>query len=233
METTLTLEQKQTLEQEISVVGRANALVIKTAEQSIAAQEVLKEIKTRQKRIEAFFKSMKDTAHKAWRTICDTESGYLSPLEEAEKTIKFKVTTYVREEERKQQEEARKAEAVRLERKRKELERIEELARKARENGKVEKAEALEEKAAAVVAPPVFMPPPAPIKAQGSAFKKIWKAEVTNVKALCQSIINGKVSPDVLDINQSAINKLAGVCKSSMTIPGLRFYEETSMSVKA
>lgn len=231
---TLTAEQEKALQQEISpVVKQATELVIKSPQESLDAQEFLKSIMTRKKKIQAFFKGMKDTAHKAWRTICDTESSYLDPLEAAEKQIKEKVVTFTRIEEDKQREIARKAEAQRLEAERKERERIEEQARKARENGKVEKAEALQEKAQAVYIAPVFTPPPPPTKAAGATFKTVWKAEVMDKKEVMKSVLDGKISPDAIEIDQSVVNKLAGVCKNSMTIPGLRFYEEKQMSVRA
>lgn len=230
----ITFEKEQELKQEIApIVSQAMDLIIRNPEQSIEAQEVLKGIKSKQKRITEFFVPLKQAAHVTWKKICDTEASYLDPLKNAEAAIKEKVITFTREEERKQQEIAKVAEAKRQAEERKERERIEEQARKAREAGKVEKAEALEQKAEAVTIAPVFTPPPQPLKAEGSAFKKTWVGKCVSIMDLLKAIVEGKAPVSLIEINESAINTAAKTYKNTMTIPGLRFYEKTQMSVRA
>lgn len=230
----LTIEQEQSLSNEINpIVLRSQARIIKTPDQSLLAQEDIKDNKAKQKKIKEFFKPMKDAAKASHQAICDRENSFLEPLIQAEEIDKKKVIVFQAEEDRKREEQTRKDEAARQERERKERERIEAQAAAARAAGKTEKAEALEEKAASVVAEPTFKPSPAASKAQGTSFKSIWKGEITDIKALCQSILDGRVAPDVIAPNDSAINKLAGVCKNQMVIPGLKFYEEKVMSVRS
>jgi len=233
MDTQLTVEQQETLEKEIApVVKTAADLVIKTPEQSMVAQEILRDIKRRQKKIQEFFAGMKTAAHAAWKKICDTEGGYLAPLAEAEMTIKRKVITYTNEEERKRQEEVRAAEAKRQEEERKRKEEIERQAKKAEENGKTEKAQALREKAEETMIPPVFVPPPPP-RAEGMALRKVWVADCVDLKALCGAIAEGKASVGLVTPNQPGINAFAKAVKDTMPIAGLKFYERTDMAVRS
>jgi len=234
MNVEMTVEQELELKNEISpVVKAATDLVIKTPEQSIEAQEVLREIKRRQKKFTEIFDPICDAAHKAWKKTTETRASFNEPLEQAERLIKSKVVSFNNEEEKKRRDIEAKAEAKRKEDERKEKERLEEQARKAREAGKVEKAEALEEKAESVAIAPTFTPPPAPIKAQGSSFKTVWKAEAVDLMLLCKSVVEGRAPIAVITVDQSALNSFAKGVRGAMPIPGLRFYEESSMSVRS
>lgn len=221
-------------EQEITpIVTAANDLVIKNGDQSLAAQDILKDIKRRQKKVEEVFDPIVDSQHKAWKTACDKRASFMNPLKEAEGVIKKKVIAYESEAEKKRQDDARKAEAERLDKEAKEREKLEKKAQIAEIKGNTAKAEALRDQIDTVTVAPSFATPPVASKAQGTSFRTIWKGEVTDIKSLCQSIIDGRVAVDVFSPNYSVINKLADVCKGSMQIPGLKFYEEKSMSVRA
>lgn len=231
---TLENEQKQLIETEVApVVKMANDLVVKSDDQSLEAQEILKNIKSKRKKISDFFGPMKTKAHAAWKEICNSESFVDAPLEQAERTVKNKVITYSQEVERKRQEEARLAEAKRLEAERKEREKLEEQARKAEANGKTEKAEALREKAEQVVVQPTFIAPAAAPKTNGTAFKKVWKGECTDLLALCKAIAEGRAPVSLVVASQSEINSYAKVIKDTMQVPGLKISEVTEMAVRA
>lgn len=231
----LTLE-KETLEKEVapsSIVEYANTLQIKTYEDTFAAQETLKEIKRRQKIVNDRLEPIRDNAHKAWKSVCKLISDLLDPLNSAEAMIKRKCVAFDEEQKRKREEAARLAEAKRQEEERKEREKAEAQAAKAREQGKIEKAEAFEEKAQTVTVPPKFVPPPAPTAIKGASFRTTWKGEVFDLIALCKAIAEGKASPNMVLVNQSAINLHARANKDSWPIPGVRFSEEKDMSMRA
>lgn len=230
----LEIQEKQLMDKEVApMVAMAQALVVRTHEDSSNAQNVLKEIKHRRNRIVAFFAESKDLAHKSWKKIVDSEKLLDAPLASAESTIKNKVIAYNNEVEYKRQEEARLAEAKRQEAERKERERIEEQARKAREAGKTEKADALEEKAQNVVVQPTFVTQaPAP-KTEGMSIRKVWKAEVVDLLALCKAIAEGKlpvnmVVPSTVGVSSYAkMNKVAGVQY------GIEIKEVSEMAVRS
>ena len=230
----LTLE-KESLEKEVKtpdLIQYANALEIHTHNETIAAQETLKEIKRRQRIVKERLEPIRDNTYRAWKSVCDLLASFINPLEAIERIIKKKCSDFQDEIDREFQEEARRAEAKRLEEERKRREELERQAKAAEEKGKTEKAEALREKAENVAVAPVFTPPPPP-KAQGTIFKKVWKARVTNWSDLFLSIHQGKAPANLLTINQSALNAFAKGVKNTMPVPGIEFYEETDMSVRA
>ena|SRR3990167_4473720 len=226
----LTTEQKQLVETEVTpIVEAANALVVKTSEQSFNAQNLVKELKRRRAMMHGRFDPPVRAGHLAWKAAKDLYNFFINPYDEAETIVKRKIVTYESEQERKRQEEARLAEAKRQEEERKRREELERQAKAAEEKGRTEKAEALREKAETVVAPPVFTPPPPP-RAGGTSFPKTWKGEVTNIMDLLKAIVEGKAPVTLIEINQSAINAAAKTYKNTMTIPGLKFTEVTDMS---
>lgn len=232
--TTMQLEkdQQEVFQKEVQpIVNYANALTIKTQEDSTAAQEGLKELKRRKIMVHEKFDPPVRAAHVTWKLAKDLYNFFVNPFDEAETIIKRKVVTFESEAQRKRDEEARIAEAKRQADERKRREEIERQAKAAEEKGKTEKAEALREKAETFVAAPIFTPPPSP-KVQGTSFRSTWKAEVTDIKSLCQSILDGKLPVDAITPNYSVLNKLAGAYKNTSSIPGVKFSEEKTMSVR-
>ena len=231
MSSTLLQETKE-LEKEVSGVTQfATELVVRTQEDSDGAQGLLKEIKIRAKKVESFFAEMKQSTYDAWKSVVAKEKAFLDPLSAAERTIKQKVVTFEGEAQRKRDEDARLAQAQAEAKARKEREDLEKRAEKARESGKIERAEALKAQAEEVVAQPVFTPPE-PVKVAGTAFKKTWVAEVTDLPMLLKSISEGRAPLGIISINQSALNAYAKGTKGTMTVLGLKFSERTDMAVR-
>lgn len=228
------IKNRKELENEIQpIIQKAQALVIKTPEESVSAQEILKEIKVRQKTVIEKIGPLVADAYKAWKGIKDFENSLMKPLESAETVIKRKIIEFQQMLEQKRQEEARKAEAARLEAERKEREKLEAQAQKAEEKGKVEKAEALREQAETVTVAPVFTPPPVSATLKGASFSETWKGEVTDIMALCQAIVDGKASPTMVLVNESAINAHAKANKDKWPIAGVRFFPVKNLSMRA
>lgn len=227
----LSQEQKQILETEVEpIIARANALMIRTTDESLQAQEDLKEIKRRYKIIHEKFDPPVRAAHTAWKAAKDLYNFFTEPFVKAEEIVKRKVITFQDEVDRKRREEAARIEAKRQQEERERKAELERQAQAAEAKGKKEKAEALREKAEVYVAPPAFIAPEAP-QAQGTAFKKTWKGEVTDLRALLGAIFNEKAPLNLILINQSALNAYAKAAKNSMPLPGVRFFEESNMAV--
>lgn len=225
---------KEELEKDIApTVDKALALVIKTPEESLAAQELLREIKVRQKRVLEKMHPVVDSAHKAWKAAKDLENSFMTPLNKAEELLKKNITAFKALLDKKRDEDARKAEAERQEKERKEKEKLEVKAQKAEEKGQPEKADAYREQAETVTVAPVFTPPPVTAAVKGASFSETWKGELTDIKALCQAIAEGKASPTMVLVNQSAINAHAKANKDKWPIAGIRFFSVKNLSMRA
>jgi len=226
------LQETKELEREVSGVTQfAKDLTIKTSDDSLNAQGLLKEIKGRSKKVEEFFAEMKASTYDAWKSVVAKEKAFLDPLSAAERTIKSKVVIFEDIARRKRDEEIRVANAAAEAKARKEREDLEKRAEKARESGKIEKAEALRAQAEEVVAQPVFQAPE-PVQATGTAFKTTWKAEVVDLPTLLKSIAEGRAPLGLISVNESALNQYARGVKGTMPVPGLKFFEEKTMSVR-
>ena len=232
MSSTLLQETKE-LEKEVdSVTKFATSLEIRTQDESLGAQGLLKEIKTRAKKVTDFFADMKASTYDAWKSVVAKEKAFLDPLAAAERTIKQKVVVFEDIARRKRDEEIRVAQAKAEEEARKEREKLEAKAVKAAEKGQNERSDALKEQAASVVAAPVFTHPE-PVQAKGTAFKVTWKAEVTDLPTLLKSIAEGRAPLGLISVNESALNAYARGVKGTMPVPGLKFFEEKSLSVRS
>ena len=108
----LTTEQKQLVATEVTpIVEAANALVVKTSEQSFNAQNLVKELKRRRAMIHEKFDPPVRAAHLAWKSAKELWTFFVTPFDTAETIIKNKITTFKDEEDRRREEEQRKAEA--------------------------------------------------------------------------------------------------------------------------
>lgn len=79
--------------------------------------------------------------------------------------------------------------------------------------------------------PPVVKPPP---KLEGTSYRKRWVAECSDIKALCRAIAEGRVSPDLVKLNQTEANRMAGALKEQLTRlnAGLIARERTDVAVR-
>ncbi|MEC4683396.1 MAG: hypothetical protein VST70_06940 [Nitrospirota bacterium] len=114
-----------------------------------------------------------------------------------------------------------------------ELQKLIDENRRLREE--VEKAEA-DRLAQEALEAPIYIQEPIIVeeKIDGLTIPKAWKAEVSDIRALCRGIAEGKTPPDVISVNQSKINALAKTWKEKTSDyhPGLRAYEDKSVRTK-
>ena len=56
--------------------------------------------------------------------------------------------------------------------------------------------------------------------------RAVWKAEVTDLRALVKAVAEGKAPLAAIEANLSFLNKQAGSLKAEMAYPGVRVYED-------
>jgi hypothetical protein len=168
------------------------------------------------KKIEEFFKRMKDPAYAAWKAVCNEENNARGPLQTAKTHYSGIIGSYLQEKERERQQEQLRLEAE---------------ARKKEEDARVAEAAALElegkqEEAEEVLnTKPAFIPTPvAPKMVQkvaGVSGRTNWSAEVTDFKALVDAVSQGKAPILALQPNETFLNDQARSMKSLLSYPGV------------
>lgn len=96
-------------------------------------------------------------------------------------------------------------------------------------------AAALQEQAA-LTSVHTFAPVTAAPKATGTGIRRPWKARVTNKELLLKAIAaNFAAYGHLVDINDSALNKMAGAQQKGLeaVLPGLECYQDATMSSRA
>lgn len=245
-----------------SAYATALAVEIDSPEMFQTAGAELQAIKSRAKQIEELRLSLTRPLDESKRRIMDLFRQPLARLDEAEQLIRRGMLTF-QQEERRKQEEARRAaeEAARAERERLAAEQREreEAARKAREEAEAA-ARAGDEAAAAAareaaqhaaqeaeeaqaqvelaeVAPIALAIVEAP-KAAGISTRQNWKAEVTDLQALVLAAAERAKAGDTtllgyLQPDTKALGQVAKALKSKARIPGVRVYAEEGLAVRA
>lgn len=203
------------MEHEITTVGeQALALKVVNAITYSKAGEILVLHKNLEKKIKTYFKPLKETADKAWKTICNRENEEVAKLTPTIHHLNKEMTVYHLIEEKK-----RKEEEDRLRR---------ELEKKAEEEKlamalEAEKAGAKEE-AEEILNEPVFVPPPIVEKivpkVAGQTMTTTWKWRLKNIN---------KVPRQYLQINKIAVNQVVRALKENAKIDGIEVYPASSM----
>lgn len=211
----------------VPVVDRASKMTIRTSGDYEDASEFLKAVKSTQKRVADYFGPMKQAAHCAWKKITAKEAEAMEPLANAERSVKALMIEWRVEQDRIRNAEQAKLQAEADERARKEREALEAKAAKMKTESK--RDEYLE-RAAVVVAPIVTVESSVP-NVKGQSIRTTWKARLVSLSALT-GIPEGDVRLSMVTFDQAAANKLAVATKGAMSVPGVEWYEDKSMSVK-
>lgn len=204
-------------------LAQATSLVIESSNDWQLAVEQRKRLKSIKDGIEKLFEEPKAKAFAAHRSLTATEKKLLAPVQEADRIVERKMTAY-----HEQQRALAAAEAAkRLEEQKAAIE----AARREAEDRALATAQTLAQNgnqalADAVLATPVIVT--APIveaveeeKLEGSYVRTTYSAEVTDIKALCQAVLEGKVSEEAVVGNIPFLNKLASALKEHMQVAGV------------
>lgn len=224
MTTGLAIPEPERLAEEArSWPDRARDLAVTDDDSYEYASAMVLGIKDLRREIKAYHKPMKVAADQAKQKILDAENGQLAPLDEADEILEPKLKAFLqrREQERRIQE-AQAREAQR---------RMEEEQRQA----EARSLDAAGEKAAAAEllasppppAPPVVIPPSVP--KTGISMRTSWKARVTDLRAFCAGIADGRVPTNVIEVKQGMLDAQARISKSELAWPGIEAYEDTGI----
>ena len=222
----------------LSVPDRANLIIVKDQVSLTAANQVFLDIKGLRKKIEDTFSPIISAAHRTHQEAIAQRKKIEEPLIVAERYLNGQVTAYHQEIEKKrrEEEEIARQEAVKAEMARRKAEE-DERTRQAAEleaAGAKEEAEALlQETVEANQAPvEVYIPPVATPKAEleGATVKTYWHAEVTDLRALCRAVAEGKAPIACVEPNMTVLNAQARALKKEMAIPGVRAVSTSSMA---
>lgn len=210
---------------------QSGALMVKTAKgmqitnnaEFERGNEVLKEIKTRVKAVKEYWKGPKAAAQAAHKELVAKEAQMLKPLEEAEGIIKKAMLAYDAEVKRKRREAEEAARKAREE----EVRRLEAIAAQAEAQGDEDTAEIMRDMAEEV--PIGEITAQAAPTSKGLSVRTTWKARVTDSRLV--PAYYGEM--ELRTINTAALNNIARYTGGKAEIPGVEFYEDSTMSVRA
>ena len=219
-------EQEQVLTKAVSEIEfQAGVIIIDTEQDYQDAANFGRMLKQKSADVKAFWKPMKDAAHRAHTEICNREKAMLQPLANAEKILKQTMGKYVAEQERKRreaEEAARKAAKEEAERKLQEAIELESKGDKVTAAAVIEEAEIMDE-ATATVAVAAAKP-----KASGVATKKDWK--ITSVdSAKVPTVVAGV---EIRPVDMAAVMRLIRMSKGKIKIEGIEYEETVQMSFR-
>lgn len=225
---TATVESKppaeETLKQETSLLEiQAEGTLVTNDEEYQSAAEFGRAIKAKANEITAFFKPMKDAAHKAHKEVCEREKKMLEPLAKAEKLVKQAMGAYVTEQERKRkeaEEAARRAAAAEAERKLADAISLEEQGREDEAAAAIEEAEVIDTVGSSLT---ISAAPP---KVKGVTAKRDY--EIVGVDGAKVPINFAGI--ELRPVDTAAVMRLIRASKGSIQIPGITYRETTNMS---
>ena len=225
---TATVESKppaeEALKQETSLLEiQAEGTLVTNDEEYQSAAEFGRAIKAKANEITAFFKPMKDAAHKAHKEVCEREKKMLEPLAKAEKLVKQAMGAYVTEQERKRKEaeEAdRRAAAAEAERKLADAISLEEQGREDEAAAAIEEAEVIDTVGSSLT---ISAAPP---KVKGVTAKRDY--EIVGVDGAKVPINFAGI--ELRPVDTAAVMRLIRASKGSIQIPGITYRETTNMS---
>lgn len=212
---------------------KAETLSISTQEELISADTFCKDIKRFRLKIEGDLKPAVEASFRAYKIGKAKMDEFCNPLKDAESNIKNEILCFSREQERIRLETEAKARREAEEAARKDKERLEKEAEEAAGEGR---AEEFEQKAAAAEEVTVedHMPvaQPTPSTPKGTTVKDKWKAEVIDLRALVKAVHEGIVPINAIKADEVYLGQRARSDKGSLKIPGVRVYNEGSVSIR-
>lgn len=205
----------------------ANALVVDSQDSYELAVEYIRGIKAVGNKIEEQRKTITAPLDKAKKAAMDFFRPYADACTTAESTLKAKCTTYQLAAQRARDEEAARLRAEAA----KESVRLEIASENKLIEGDIEAAGELliasEMVVAQTPAPTVVVP-----KVSGATTRDNWVFELTDLGALIKAAAENPAWISLLTVDESAARKLAGQVKDSISVPGLRIYNDKIMSVR-
>jgi|SRR3990170_2356138 len=237
------LNQVEIVKQEVMPISE-QALIIRVIDQPTLtkANDFFLIIRQMRKRIGDVFDPIIEAAKEAKRKADAARAEAVrqkekieEPLLRAEAFLNGQITDYKREQDRKREEEQERLrqEAIKAEMERRKKEEEDRLAQAAELEaaGATKEAEALIAETIEENQKPVevYIPPTATEKVElkGMAMVTNWHAEVTDLKALCLAVGQGRCPIAYVEANMPTLNILAVRLKKEFNIPGVKAVSET------
>lgn len=171
------------------------------------AEEIRKEVKVKIDHIEKTLGPYREAAyksHKGWTALIRASR---EKLEHLNTVLVARVRAWKLEEERQREAERKALEDKRLE----EAAALEERGQDTAAKLAVQTAEVESER---LVRPNV--------KLDKRIYGEKWEGQLTSKVELCKAIGKGEASPDLVDVNQAELNRVARAVKEKLDIPGIK-----------
>lgn len=231
MEAALKLVETDEVETKaVSIVDQAKTVVVIDSETYTSAGMMWKSLGDMIKEVKDTFDPICDAANRAHKAATAKRAQYLDPLTTAQKSVKLLMSNYDAEQEKiRKAEEARLAEIARKQAEEEALLAAIAAEEEAKRNGATQEEAAQEAQVIIeqpVYVPPVVVPKSVPKMAGGPVYREIWAAEITDIKALCLAVAQGKASTECVIGNMPTLNRMAVALKQTMNIPGVKAYSK-------
>lgn len=217
---------EQQLNREVTDIEfQAESMVILSDKDYADAGEFGKLLKQKAAEVTSFFKPMKDSAHKAHKAICDREKAMLTPLQNAEKSVKRAMRDYLAEQERKRQEAeaaARRAAEAERERKLQEAAELESAGDKAGAESAMSEALVMDDASRYSVVAPTNP------KVSGVSTSKDWEITSIDPKVVPMTLAGMELRP----VDTAAVMRLIRSSKGTIEIPGVTYKQVAKMSFR-
>ena len=204
----------------VTIVEKADSMVISDAKSYIKAGELWDAIKDFKEKIdEAIYKKWVKSTNSAHKEATTERNKFIEPLEKARKELKGRMIAYDDEQERirvRKEIELRKA-AFRIEENAKLQAAIE-----AEEAGQKEAVTHILEEP--IVPPPVIAPKTTPKLQGGPIYREIWDIEIFDKKLFVKAVAEGKISLNAVDPKMVFLRAQERSLKNTMNLPGARAF---------
>jgi len=225
-------------EKVMPIPEQAKMIVVRDQPSLSMANDFYLTIRALRKEVDSTFDPIIKKSHEAHKEALNQKAKYEAPLLMAEKYLNGQVTAYHQEIEKKRREEAELArqKAIKEEMERRKAEEEARIAQAAELEavGATEEANSLIQEAVDDTQKPleVYVPPPTTqkVELEGASIKTYWQAEVTDLRALCRAVADGKTAIACVEPNMTVLNAQARALKKEMAIPGVRAVPTSSMA---
>ena len=219
-------EEEAHLELQVSRFEQfARDMVISNDAAFASAGDLTREIKILQKKVEAYWEPIYRPAYTAYRSINEHKKAMIEPLRNAEAILKGKISCYLKEQEkrrREQEERMRRLALEEMERKLREAAVQDEAGDSLGAEFTMAEAEVLE--GMALTASVMGNAP----KAEGVSQSRTWRITEIDSALVPVSFSGVEIRP----VDEKAILKLIRQHRGKISIPGVRFEEDYTVSVR-
>lgn len=219
--------EEQGLSKEVSQFEkRVSAMQVTNDLGYAAAGDLLKQVKTMQKKIKDYWEPLRVSAKKAYDDVLAKKKEMMDPIEGAEKILKRKMGDYTLEQERKarEEEDRRRREAqAEIDRKLDEAAKLEAQGDATGADFAMAEAEVYDQYASGVS---VQAQQP---KVSGVSTSKTWKIKSIDASKV-PVVFNGV---ELRPVDMAAVMRLVKSSKGQISIPGVEIEEDVVMSVRA